>query len=227
MYPNILDVGCFSHTIDNAGEHFSTPVLDEFIHSWISLFSHSAKARIRWNETTGVSVCSYSDTRWWSRWEVINQVLGDGPLIFTAYDILNTVSLSIQSGHHPNTKSIAEKIAAGKPDVYTHLMTYATQCIQPGYRYFKEKFEGELGRVVEAFKAARLFSPFKAHEMQPTKGQVDTLAVFPFIDKAILSTLKSELPLYLSTASDVSPDMEPLDWNGGVDMPMNYQIGQK
>ena len=33
MYPQVLDVACFSHTIDNAGRKFETPVLDEFISS--------------------------------------------------------------------------------------------------------------------------------------------------------------------------------------------------
>ena len=41
LYPNILDVGCFSHTIDNAGHHFSTPILDEFIRSWLALCPQS------------------------------------------------------------------------------------------------------------------------------------------------------------------------------------------
>lgn len=36
LYPNILDIGCFSHTIDNAGGHFRMPTLEEFIKLWIS-----------------------------------------------------------------------------------------------------------------------------------------------------------------------------------------------
>ena len=75
LYPNILDVGCFSHTIDNAGGHIQTPTLEEFIKLWISLFSHSPRARLEWKELTGKAMASYSVTRWWSRWEVCNQVL--------------------------------------------------------------------------------------------------------------------------------------------------------
>ena len=56
MYPQALDIGCFSHTIDNAGSKFATPILDEFISSWITLFSHSPKARLAWNSRTGVPV---------------------------------------------------------------------------------------------------------------------------------------------------------------------------
>jgi len=74
VYPNLLSVGCFSHTIDRVGEHFVTPNLSEFIVSWISLFSHSPKTRILWRDQTGKSMATYSATRWWSRWEVIEQV---------------------------------------------------------------------------------------------------------------------------------------------------------
>ena len=44
IYPLLLDIGCFSHTIDNAGTKFEVPILSEFITTWISLFSHSPKA---------------------------------------------------------------------------------------------------------------------------------------------------------------------------------------
>ena len=30
LYPKVLDVGCFSHTIDHVGKHFKTPILPEF-----------------------------------------------------------------------------------------------------------------------------------------------------------------------------------------------------
>ena len=71
VYPNLLSIGCFSHTIDRVGEHFSTPNLSEFIVSWISLFSHSPRTRILWRDQTGKSMATFSATPWWSRWEVI------------------------------------------------------------------------------------------------------------------------------------------------------------
>ena len=74
VYPNLLSIGCFSHTIDRVGEHFNTPNLSDFITSWISLFSHSPKTRFLWLEQTGKSMATFSPTRWWSRWEVIEQV---------------------------------------------------------------------------------------------------------------------------------------------------------
>jgi hypothetical protein len=74
VYPQVLDIGCFSHALDLAGRKFKTPNLDEFSKHWTSLFAYSPKARIAWKATTGVSVRTYSETRWWSRWEVIEQV---------------------------------------------------------------------------------------------------------------------------------------------------------
>ena len=35
VYPYILDIGCFSHTIDHVGKHFVTPLLGEFTKPWI------------------------------------------------------------------------------------------------------------------------------------------------------------------------------------------------
>lgn len=75
LYPNVTSIGCYSHTLDHVGEHFNTPVLDEFIRLWISVCAHSPRTRFAWKERTGKSMASFSDTRWWSRWEVCHQVL--------------------------------------------------------------------------------------------------------------------------------------------------------
>ncbi len=75
MYPKVFDVGCFAHTIDLVGEKFRTPHLNEFLCAWINLFSHSPKARLTWRAQTGRAMKSHSKTRWWSRWEIVNQLL--------------------------------------------------------------------------------------------------------------------------------------------------------
>ena len=75
VYPNAVDIGCMSHTLDLVGDKFKAPLLHQFFTLWISLFSHSPKARAIWKEQTGRAMSSYSTTRWWSRWEVLNQLL--------------------------------------------------------------------------------------------------------------------------------------------------------
>ena len=75
MYPGVVDISCFSHTINNAGSCFKTPHLNEFLTYWLRLFSHSPKARILWKNRTGTAVQSLSETRWWSKWEVANQLM--------------------------------------------------------------------------------------------------------------------------------------------------------
>ena len=51
-----------------------TPILDEFITFWISLFAHSSLAKVEWRTKTRISVKSFCATRWWSSWEVFHQV---------------------------------------------------------------------------------------------------------------------------------------------------------
>ena len=66
---------CFSHTLDNIGNHFVIPNLSEFGNLWIRLFGHSHKARLMWQEQTGLKSKSYSETRRWSKREVYKQLM--------------------------------------------------------------------------------------------------------------------------------------------------------
>ena len=90
VYNKLLDVGCFSHTLDRVGERMKTPILDEFTKAWISLFSHSPKSRLAWRTQTGLSTPTYSATRWWSKFEVIHQLhnsFGDVPVFLHGNDL--------------------------------------------------------------------------------------------------------------------------------------------
>ena len=87
LYNQVMDIGCFSHTLDLVGELMKTPILDDFINSWVSLFSHSPKSRLLWRTQAGSSPASYSATRWWSKFEVMRQVLimfGDIPTFLSS-----------------------------------------------------------------------------------------------------------------------------------------------
>ena len=64
FYHNLFDVVCFSHTIDNVGNHFQFRILDLFTRYWIGMFSYSYNARPVWRERTGQSICTFGDTRW-------------------------------------------------------------------------------------------------------------------------------------------------------------------
>lgn len=44
FYPNIVDVICFSHSINNVGCHFVFRVLDTFFCHWVKLFARSYNA---------------------------------------------------------------------------------------------------------------------------------------------------------------------------------------
>ena len=41
---------------------------------WIPLFRHSHQAKLAWQDLTGRRPKSYSETRWWSKWEVYQQL---------------------------------------------------------------------------------------------------------------------------------------------------------
>ena len=43
VYPQLIDVGCFSHTIDRVDKHCVMPNLLEFMIGQINLFSHTRK----------------------------------------------------------------------------------------------------------------------------------------------------------------------------------------
>ncbi len=173
VYPDMIDVGCYSHTIDLVGDKFRTPNLDGFIRLWVSLFAHSPRARLWWKGRTGKTMSSFSSTRWWSKWEVMSQVMvyfgdvapflqanlschqlqigncwkcsripllvkpylqielaavvdageafvkatynleGDGPLVLRCFEILSTLTASLQVSHYPNVQAIAQILSAG------------------------------------------------------------------------------------------------------------------
>ena len=63
IYPHILDIGCFSHTLDHVGEKMYTPVHDKFAKVWIGMFSRSPKSKLAWRTKTNLPVPTYSATQ--------------------------------------------------------------------------------------------------------------------------------------------------------------------
>lgn len=75
VYPNMVDIGCISHTLDIVGDKFKTPNLNHFFTLRNSLFSHSFKARAVWKQQTGRAMSSGTTIRRWSRWEMMEQMM--------------------------------------------------------------------------------------------------------------------------------------------------------
>ena len=267
VYSSIVDVGCFSHTLDLVGNKFVTPCLSSFMVWWVSLFSHSPKAMLLWKERTGQSYKGYSATRWWSKYEVMKQLMdlfgdvqpfleeasvspatiekllsvlrnhqekkllqvelavtidagmpfvqsmynleGDGPLALTCYDIISALNMSARQAHYPNLDDVAAHIAAGNTQEESDLLQHAKKCIQPGITYYFEQISTNMKAALEAFKTARLFSPFRLTEINPSVSSIDSLSAFPFLSSEI-PALKQELPLYQAAAQDVDPSFDPL-----------------
>ena len=69
VFPKVVDVRCFSHAVDCVGDHFNIPILKRFLQLWNSLFGHSPATRLAWRQRSGISMKSYSPTRWWRDFE--------------------------------------------------------------------------------------------------------------------------------------------------------------
>jgi hypothetical protein len=63
-YFTACDILCFSHTLNNTGDHLSFPRVSNFMGAWLQL--SNAANRI-WKGLTGQSMGGYSETRWWSK----------------------------------------------------------------------------------------------------------------------------------------------------------------
>ena len=281
VYPLLLDIGCFAHTIDRVGEKFNTPNLNEFTTYWVNLFSHSHKARLLWKEQTGQSYCGYSPTRWWSKWEVQNQLLelfgdlelflnseeefsaatkakllgfftdpvkkgllqielsavvdagmpfvqttykleSDNPIIaLECYELISSLTSTVDMAHYPNVEAVTRHISVSgtNEDAKERLVNYAHSCIKPAIDYYNTHLKAPLMSVpLNAFKAARLFSPTKVKMIKPDIAMIETLSTFPFVNDTTLSALKSEFPNYVAASEDVSSDLSPLEfWKAHAD----------
>jgi hypothetical protein len=68
------DFLCICHTVDNMGNHFHLEVLGGFMTHWLILVQHQAEAKAKWKATIKTSMKGFSNTRWWSKNEVQNEI---------------------------------------------------------------------------------------------------------------------------------------------------------
>jgi hypothetical protein len=71
---NALNMLCFPHTLHNTGKHLELPVLNEFMTSWLNLVPQPGGAKLRWEAILGKGCSKYSKVRWWSRWEIMQEI---------------------------------------------------------------------------------------------------------------------------------------------------------
>ena len=134
---------------------------------------------------------------------------GDGPLILYAYQKISSLYAHITLEHHPNILAVADDLAQGSGSHKAQLINYTKTCYHPAYSYFKEKFDKDLKKAIEAFTAARYFLPSKIDELRPTISDIDSLKSFPFLDSTLLAEMKTELADYIAAAEGVVECQSP------------------
>ena len=88
------------------------------------------------------------------------------------------------SAHCPYVVAMAKKLALETREVSEpQMLQYVQNAVQLGLDYFKSQMEGPLKDTLSAFKSAHVFSPQKAHIMQPRAVNLDSLKSFPFFMK--------------------------------------------
>ena len=103
---------------------------------------------------------------------------GDGPLVLTCYDTIGALNTAARQAHYPNVDGIAEHIAADAQEK-SDLVQHANRCVQPGITYYFQQICTNVKSALEAFKAAaRLFSPFRLTEINPSVASIDSLTAF-------------------------------------------------
>ena len=149
---------------------------------------------------------------------------GDGPLSLEAYQQLSILFASVSTQHYPNVADVAKAVANGNAAHEQQLLDYSKACLQPAYDYFYLIFNNDLKSVLDVFKATRLFSPFKFHELKPSATDIDCLKAFPFLSsQKTIDGLKMEIPMYMAASEDISTEIDLID--GGRDTLLSFLNG--
>ena len=133
---------------------------------------------------------------------------GDGPLVFTCYERLSALAHAIATESYPNTEAKARQHAGRNMALYNQIVAQAKACINPGFRFYQQKFSVQFHNIVRAFKAARLCCPIQVQALHPTAASVQELKQFSFITDAEVVQLVEELPNYLAIADGAAIETE-------------------
>ena len=132
---------------------------------------------------------------------------GDGLLAVECHEIISLLSTSVKLENYPNLQAVVKSIAKEKLYVQQKWLQYANRCIKPALDYYSQHLKADLmSNPLNAFKAARLFSPLSIQKTKPECTALSSLLAFPFITESLLAALKEEFPQYVAAAEEVSPD---------------------
>ena len=115
-------------------------------------------------------------------------------------------AIAIES--YPNTEAKARQHSRGNIALYNQLVAQAKAWINPGFRFYQQKFSVQFLNIVRAFKAARLCCPVQVQALRPTAASVQKLKQFSFITDAQVVQLVEELPNYLAIADGAVVETE-------------------
>ena len=90
---------------------------------------------------------------------------GDGVLALFVYEEIRKQFAVVSVKLYPNVAAVVKQLSQGNSPYENQLVTYGCNCAQPAFDYFKLKFSTDLKPVVDAFRAARYFSPSKLSEL--------------------------------------------------------------
>ena len=101
---------------------------------------------------------------------------GDGPLVFSCFERLQTVANACQVPHFRNVHAVAVAITAGDPAKnVAALEQEAKRSVEPGIQWFLRKFNADLYKKLSAFMAARIMCPEAVQWMRPAPVTVQGL----------------------------------------------------
>ena len=83
---------------------------------------------------------------------------GDRPLALTCYEAISALNVAARQAYYPNLEAVAHNVAIDN-EMEQELILYAKSCVQPGVTYYFNQLATSMKEPLEAFKAARLFSP--------------------------------------------------------------------
>ena len=141
---------------------------------------------------------------------------GDGPLVFSCFERLQTVANACQVPHFRNVHAVAVAITAGDPAKnVAALEQEAKRSVEPGIQWFLRNSMQICTKRFSALKAARVMCPEAVQRLRPAPATVQGLPLFPFLDgNHVINGLITELPNYVAAAHNftIASEEDKVNW---------------